>query len=64
MQDRLIEVLSNQRADLLKALAMMETGVMSTRTNGKDTTDETIAQYRVWVDELSAAIQRHEMRNA
>ena len=64
MTDSISTILENTRALLLKELAMMETGTMTVRHQGKDATKETIAEYRLTVSELDGAISRHGRRNA
>jgi hypothetical protein len=64
MADRLEEVIDAQLAHMRKALAMMETGVMKTRTSNVDTTQESIDEHRVWIGELEAALSFHRQRRA
>jgi len=64
MQDRLARALENQLRHLLKVLAMMQTGAMTTRISGKDATKETIDEYRALVVELEQALHRHRLSNA
>jgi len=56
MQERLSKALENQQRHVLKVLAMMQTGAMTTRISGKDATRETIDEYRALVVELEKAL--------
>lgn len=62
--DGVTEVLERQLAHLRKMVAMMETGGISMRSEGRDVTAETADEYRLLEAELSAALARHEARNA
>ena len=64
MADNILTILENHRAHLLKTMAMMSTGTMSIRIEGRDATSETYQEYDQLVRELDAAIQRHGSRNA
>ena len=64
MTDSVLTILENHRAHLWKVLAMMRTGTMTVRVDGKDGTAASIEEYQRLADELDAAIRRHQVRNA
>ncbi len=61
--DRIEDILERQLTHLRKMLAMMSTGGISMRSQGRDVTAETADEYRVLEAELSAELDRHRMRN-
>jgi len=64
MIDSVLTILESHRAHLWKVLAMMRTGTMTVRLEGKDGTAATIEEYQKLADDLDAAIRRHQVRNA
>ncbi|PKP92812.1 MAG: hypothetical protein CVT77_07545 [Alphaproteobacteria bacterium HGW-Alphaproteobacteria-16] len=62
--DRLEEVLEAQLRFLRGAQAMMSTGTMTTRVQGKDATRETMAEYNAHIKEIEDALARHRVRHA
>lgn len=63
MTDRIEEVLAAQIEHLLKVNAMLSTGTMSTRTEGRDSTQQTIEENMVSIADLQEALRRHRLRN-
>lgn len=45
-----------------RQLEMLEDGQLSTHSNGRDTTQETIASVRRWKEELEDLLVRHSIR--
>lgn len=62
MTDSVLTILENHRAHLWKSLAMMRTGTMTVRVEGRDDTAAAIEEYQSLADELDAAIRRHHAR--
>jgi hypothetical protein len=64
MADSLENILEAHLRHLRKVNAMMTTGTMTTRTEGSDSTLETVEENARLIFELEAALNRHLARNA
>ena len=64
MPDRIEEILEEQLASLRRVYAMLSTGTMSTRSEGHDSTAESIAEFDAYIRNLEEALARHRQRNA
>ena len=64
MADRLEDVIETQLANMRRSLAMMGTGVMKTRTNNEDSTQQSIDEHRLWISEMEAALSSHRQRRS
>ena len=64
MADRIEEILESQLASLRRAYAMMSTGTKTTRSQNRDTTKETMAEFDGYIRNLEEALSRHLSRNA
>ena len=63
MADRLETILEEQLASFRRVFAMLSTGTMTTRSNGRDTTDETKREFDGYIRNLEEALKRHRSRN-
>lgn len=57
MADRITAILKQQIDAMQRSIALMEAGKMKTRTNGKDSTDESIAERQIWIAELERGLE-------
>lgn len=62
MSDQIENILESHLRHLRKTLAMMETGVMTTRVDGKDATSLSITETREQIEQMEAALSRHRLR--
>ena len=62
--DRFTQILERHIESLRSSLEMMEAGRLHTHEDGKDTTEQSMSDNRVWIAELEEALARHRMRNA
>lgn len=54
----LAQELSKIRQHLLRSMEWMEEGQISTSSHGRDTTQETVTQFRIWISEINAVLSR------
>ena len=57
-----IDVLTKHRGHLARSIEQMEAGQMNTSSMGRDTTQETITQFRIWMSEIDSALARSRGR--
>ena len=62
MADQISRILEKHCEHLRRTIDLMEGGQMATMSNGRDTTQETIVQYRIWASDLDSALAAHKER--
>ena len=62
MTDHLGPILEKHCAFPRRTIELMEGGELATMSDGRDTTQESIVQYRIWVADLDRALAAHKER--